>query len=676
MFIGLAAFVGLRLLVNQATAQPVDTLAVLDVPYVAQSEVLCGGAAAAMVMRYWGAQGIYAEDFAPYVSSDAGIRTGDLVAALDSLGWQPYPFRGTAADVKGHLKRGRPVVALLEVAPHRYHYVVVIAWSETGVLYHDPAAAPNRVLPAAQWEEQWQATGYWALLLLPPAEETSPADTTATVPVAIEDDQDRPCAPQVARAIAQAQSGQLDDAMTQLAAAQTQCPEEAAAFREAAAIRFKQARWMEAEQLAEQALAREPDDGYTWRLLAATRFLSEDRTGALLAWNQLGEPEIDLIQIEGLDRMRYAAAASLLGLSPGDILTPFKLMRARRRLKLLPAADASQVYYEPRPERKVEVQAVLLEAPVFINGWRTLAEHLAKTLPRRLLSVHVNNVMGGGEQLTATWRWQVNRPYVSVEMAAPRVLGLPGVLSVEGRWDRHTYRVPASFGEADNRFIEERQRGAVRLQDWATARLRWRSEVGFQRWQHRANDLTLDVTLVYRPLSARWALRSGVGGGLPLEGNARYGGGHLGVFWQSKSELSGTLVVAQSGVVATSAETPLAGWVGADSGLGGMLRAHKLRDNGVVDSKLFGRTLVHGSVEFQQWLGAISIFPVGVATFFDTAQVWHRLDPDTDSRLQVDTGGGLRLGLPGGASYLRLDAAYGLRDGKYELSVGWEALLE
>ena len=664
--------------VDQATAQPVDTLAVLEVPYVAQSEALCGGAAAAMVMRYWGAQGVYAEDFSPYVSSDAGIQTGDLVAALDSLGWQPYPFRGTAADVQAHLKRGRPVVALLEVAPERYHYVVIVAWGKNGVLYHDPAVAPNRVLSAAQWEVQWQATGYWALLLLPPAaeEDRNTTDTTATAPFEIDVDEDRPCARQVAQAVAQAQNGQLDEAATRLEAAQVQCPEEAAAFREAAAIRFKQARWTEAEQLAEQALAREPDDGYTWRLLAATRFLSEDRTGALRAWNQLGEPEIDLIQIEGLDRMRYAVAVSLLGLSPGDILTPSRLIRARRRLKLLPAADASEVYYEPRPERKVEVKAVLLEAPVFINGWRALGEHLAKTLPLRLLSVHVNNVAGGGEQVAATWRWEANRPFVSVQMAAPRVLGLPGVLSVEGLWDRQTYRVPASFGEEDQRFIEERQRGAVRVQDWATARLRWQTEIGFQRWQHRADDLTLDATLQYRPLAARWALRGGVGGGLPVEGDARYGGGHLGVLGQSKNELRGTMVVAQSGVVATSAETPLVGWVGADSGLGGMLRAHKLRDNGVVDSKLFGRTLVHGSVEVQRWLGAISIFPVGVATFLDAAQVWHRLDPNTDRRLQVDAGGGLRLGLPGGDSYVRFDAAYGLRDGDYALSVGWEALLE
>ena len=36
---------------------------VLDVPFIAQSELLCGGAAAAMVMRYWGERGIDAESF-------------------------------------------------------------------------------------------------------------------------------------------------------------------------------------------------------------------------------------------------------------------------------------------------------------------------------------------------------------------------------------------------------------------------------------------------------------------------------------------------------------------------------------------------------------------------------------------------------------------------------------
>ena len=37
-------------------AQSIQPLTVLEVPFLAQSELLCGGAAAAMVLRYWGSQ--------------------------------------------------------------------------------------------------------------------------------------------------------------------------------------------------------------------------------------------------------------------------------------------------------------------------------------------------------------------------------------------------------------------------------------------------------------------------------------------------------------------------------------------------------------------------------------------------------------------------------------------
>ena len=59
-----------------AQEAPPAPLALLDVPYVVQSEALCGGAAAAMVLRYWGERGIAAESFAALVDqSAAGIRT-------------------------------------------------------------------------------------------------------------------------------------------------------------------------------------------------------------------------------------------------------------------------------------------------------------------------------------------------------------------------------------------------------------------------------------------------------------------------------------------------------------------------------------------------------------------------------------------------------------------------
>src|SRR5688500_14844394 len=80
----------------------------LDVPFVPQTEALCGGAAAAMLFRYWRGLPSYAEDFASLVDDSAeGIRLGDLTRAIRERGWRAFPLVGTSSDVREHLQQGR-----------------------------------------------------------------------------------------------------------------------------------------------------------------------------------------------------------------------------------------------------------------------------------------------------------------------------------------------------------------------------------------------------------------------------------------------------------------------------------------------------------------------------------------------------------------------------------------
>ena len=44
----------------------------IDVPFLPQTEALCGGAAAAMVFRYWGDAHADVQEFAPLVDRRAG----------------------------------------------------------------------------------------------------------------------------------------------------------------------------------------------------------------------------------------------------------------------------------------------------------------------------------------------------------------------------------------------------------------------------------------------------------------------------------------------------------------------------------------------------------------------------------------------------------------------------
>ncbi len=112
-----------------------DAVRLLDVPYLAQTEQLCGGAAAAMVMRYWGARDVHADTFgASRVAGAGGIRGEDLLRALTARSWQATSFRGDKELVAKHLSLGRPIIAMIEDRPGAFHYVVLVAWAANRVI--------------------------------------------------------------------------------------------------------------------------------------------------------------------------------------------------------------------------------------------------------------------------------------------------------------------------------------------------------------------------------------------------------------------------------------------------------------------------------------------------------------------------------------------------------------
>ncbi len=118
---------------------PVDAGWLLELPYVPQTKALCGGAAAAMVLRYWGEDGVYAEDFAGFVNpKEQAIPTEALTRAIQERGWWARAFRGSEELVKSQLAQGRPLVVLLEDSPGQYHYISLIGWLPGRVVLHDP----------------------------------------------------------------------------------------------------------------------------------------------------------------------------------------------------------------------------------------------------------------------------------------------------------------------------------------------------------------------------------------------------------------------------------------------------------------------------------------------------------------------------------------------------------
>ena len=112
---------GTRLPPAQPSQSPPDRL--LDVPYVPQTPDLCGGAAVAMVLRYWGERRGFPEDFAPLVDrSAAGIRTAALTADVERRGWQARAAAldaGSSAEWMRGARRGAAPRAAPTAPPSR-----------------------------------------------------------------------------------------------------------------------------------------------------------------------------------------------------------------------------------------------------------------------------------------------------------------------------------------------------------------------------------------------------------------------------------------------------------------------------------------------------------------------------------------------------------------------------
>ncbi|MGD8497220.1 MAG: cysteine peptidase family C39 domain-containing protein, partial [Gemmatimonadales bacterium] len=269
-------------------------------PYFAQTELLCGGAAAAMVLRYWGMVGVRAEDFSGLVSrTRGGMRAEELAESIRQLGWEAFAFSGGFAEARRHLRLGRPVVALLEVDAGRFHYVVFVGEAGDRLIFHDPAGSPYRLMDREELERAWGPTGYLGLLVLPPPDRQPNVRPPATrarrdsLPATDRDALPAACRGRLDRALSAAAGGRLAEADDLLAGGP--CADHPAFLRERAGVRLRRGRTADAVALARRALAVRPDDEHAARTLATALYVRDRPDEALDAWNRADEPTVDLV---------------------------------------------------------------------------------------------------------------------------------------------------------------------------------------------------------------------------------------------------------------------------------------------------------------------------------------------------------------------------------------------
>ncbi len=640
------------------------------VPFVAQDPELCGGACLAMVLRYWGATGVYAGDYRSLVDGPAGgIRTGDLLAAARAPGWRAAAFPGTPGTLRDQLARERPVIALIQAGAGRYHYVVVTGIDSARVRFHDPALGPDREQDLDRFTRAWRAADSWSLVVTP-APGTRPEE--AAEPRAEEPPDGRseapagrrppasppaPCDSLVEAGIQAAGSGRRAAAESLFARARTRCPQASRPLRETAGLRFQDGRWSEAARLAAGAVSRDPADTLAWKLLAASRFMADDRPGALAAWNAVGRPRVDLLRIEGLRRTRYPVLLRYLGVPPQSLLTPSLLRRTERRLAAFPAVSASAVRYRPGAGGLARVEAAVVERPEWPARPAAVLGTAAHAAGARELRLAVTAPTGNGERLSGAWRWTAERPLIGLRLRAPGPRGVGGLVTVEGFRERQDYR-PAEGGTRS----VVRARGGLAWSEWITGGLRLGGGIAYDRWRDEGGRASLGVGVETRTGGDRFRARLALDAwsGRTTFGAARVDGTVAPLPPRGRFELA-----LRGGFHAAGSGAPLSLVPGAGTGRARrpLLRAHPLLDRGVLTGPVFGRRLVHATVEGTWW--PLRLFParLGAAAFVDAARAWDSPLTGGNPPGRMDAGIGLRLGLPGRGNLLRLDAAWGL-DGR------------
>ena len=655
------------MLAAPVTAQPAPApLSLLDVPFISQSEALCGGAAAAMVLRFWGERGLTAESFAPLVDrSAAGIRTEALTGELRARGWDVTGLAGTPAILDTELARGRPVIALIEDRPGRFHYVVVVGATAGAVIYHDPAQVPFRTMARDEFDARWRVTDRWMAVVLPRDEGRRTKDEAGTKDEGRAKDEVlsreqgvRPtggagdtCRRRISAAVEAAQGNDLSTAETELVGGLA-CP---GAARELAGVRLLQRRWPDVVSLATLATMEDARDTHAWRLLGTGRFVQNQPIEALAAWNRAGEPRVDRVAVLGLERTRHRIVETYLRVRPGALVTPELIGLAVRRLDELPSTSSTRVEYVPQSGGLAEIRVTVAERPLYPRGRWTYAGMAARAASRREVDVLFGSIRGGGEHLKASWRFWPERPRFGASIEAPAPWG--GLWSVDGFTERQAF----------DALLDPARRSScgLTLSTWIVPRLRVSLRGALERWRARGTYGATEVEARFASLDDRVGVRGRIEG---AAGAGAFSTISVDVMARSAGRRARRVLIGRAGVAAATERTPEDIWFAGDTGHArdALLRAHPVLDDGRLLTDRLGRRIWHASGEAQQWWSGPAGLRLGAAAFADAARVSRRLGPGV--RGNVDAGVGARAAVPGLPGVFRFDVAKGLRDGATAVS--------
>jgi tetratricopeptide (TPR) repeat protein len=151
------------------------------VPFFPQTEYQCGPASLAATLVHSNVR-TSADDLVDhvYIPARGGSVQIEMLAAARRFGVVSYQLAPQLETVLREIAAGVPVIVLqnLGAGPFRmWHYAVAVGYdARSGSLVLRSGEQRRLVLPLAAFEYSWKASGYWAMVTVPPARMPATAD--------------------------------------------------------------------------------------------------------------------------------------------------------------------------------------------------------------------------------------------------------------------------------------------------------------------------------------------------------------------------------------------------------------------------------------------------------------------------------------------------------------------
>ncbi|MBI2400120.1 MAG: C39 family peptidase [Deltaproteobacteria bacterium] len=142
------------------------------VPFFPQDEYMCGPAALASVIGYYGSSSGM-KDVAVEVYSEKlkGTLPMDLLLYAKAKGFEAKYYKGSMNGLKESLTRGEPLILFLNLGYSFYpvgHYIVAVGMDQVaGVVFAHSGTEKEQAFTMKELEKSWAKTGYSTLLVRP-----------------------------------------------------------------------------------------------------------------------------------------------------------------------------------------------------------------------------------------------------------------------------------------------------------------------------------------------------------------------------------------------------------------------------------------------------------------------------------------------------------------------------